>query len=290
MSERLFTRFIATLMAVILLGSTSFPAEAVDTFSVGKHVYVPESMLETGVFVVVDHTPVRNRPYKEGAVVDYLERGTYIIDGDEIKNDRGSSWIVYYDEDGDECFIYTHHVEKHIHNFVAVCKSEYGELAFCDCGELYIDDDEGPFTINCKSVVCQVLAGNWSNTNSVASILINQAIAYKGEVIPYVGIILKAAAGVRDIAADVYYASYCLSHEDSLYCYDESFSLVMDIATQYRGAFSNNELDAFASLMGSLSSYTAEKRTEERNTGQYNASPSNFEEYYESCPYIKPFH
>lgn len=270
MFERLFNRLLVTLMAaILLLGPASSCAEAIDTFRIKNQAYIPESMLESGVFVVIDHTPVRSRPYKDGDVVEYLERGVYIIDGDEITNDYGSHWIVYSDKDGEECFIYSHHVKKHIHEFVAVCESEYGELAFCDCGELYVDDSEEPFTINCKSVLCQVLAGNWSSTNSVASILINQAIAYKGEAIPHIGIVLKAAAGVRDIAADVYNASYCLSHEDSLYCYDESFSLAMDISTQYRGAFSNDQLDAFTSLLASLSSYSAEKLKEEKNTGKY---------------------
>lgn len=149
------------------------------------------------MFKVVDaDSPLRLQPNKYSEVVAYLQIGDILRNGTQDGN-----WICFHSEETDY-YIYAPHVEEHRHTWKKQCYGDLGHVEACnECNTTRIVDDYNPY-IQCNgNIVCEVFAGDWSNTSSTQSILINSGLKLGAKYIPVVGPFLNAALYARDISA-----------------------------------------------------------------------------------------
>ena len=182
-------------------------------------------------YEVVSYAPVRTDMYKHASTKDYLHTGAYILNGKEYVNKHGNTWVLYYDELGEECWVYIGHLQEHVHDYERACEGKSGNIDICDCGAIYIDMNTKPFSVDCgDNLLCQVFWGDFSNTSSYMSVSINYALSNEklmgaASNAPYVGIAFRVAyvaVQIRDFVAAAYYGTNsCVYQYDKEACVRE---------------------------------------------------------------------
>lgn len=248
-------------------------------------------------YEVVSYAPVREGMSKHASIKGHLYAGDYILNGQEYVNRFGNTWVLYYDESGDECWVYSGHLQEHIHTYRLACEGEAGNIDICDCGAINIDFKAEPFSVNCgDNLLCQVFWGDFSNTSSYMSVTINYALGNEplmaaGSSIPYAGIavgVAYVAVQIRDIAAATYYGMHSCVYE---YDKEDCFWELADIAWEAFGeiGLTNDTTDFIMTYYTKLRDDYLENNRVPSYVGGFDprAEIFTFDANEKSCPYLE---
>lgn len=130
------------------------------------------------MYTVVDaRTPVRKTPDKYSEIIGYLSNGDIIRNGCYITNRFGNRWLKYQTSNG-YLYVYSSHLEDHVHDWLFWCSGTRGHVEkciACNTGRIVIDNTG---YVDCKNnVFCEIFCGDWSNTSSPISIIVNAALS-----------------------------------------------------------------------------------------------------------------
>lgn len=220
----MFRRLLKKMLAIILsaylaIFSASDVAMAYSSFHLRPHSF---DAITTMYEVDDDSSPVRSFPSKDSSIISYFSEGE-IFNGAEVLNQLNHPWVQIFDNEGNTFgFIYAGHVSKHQHAFfcLPVETESEAEVSACKCGYALIKSDSSsePFEVDCTNAACELIAGNFSSTNSLTSEMMSDAIsgfeffscasALTNPVSAGICLTLgiySLVAGVRDFTADIYY-------------------------------------------------------------------------------------
>lgn len=279
---------IISFVIITSFPQTVFANEIVSSFDFKPYSYMdavgPVYQDGNETYEVISYAQVRTSMSKYSPVKDQLYQGDYIINANSYINEYGNEWVLYYDDAGSECWVYIEHLELHHHSYEVSCEGDKGDIEICECGAINLNFKQ-PFSVRCReNTFCQIIAGNFSDSQSYVSVSVNYAIGSDTLVkisagIPIVRIALAiahSAAKIRDFAADAYYSSYyCIYDFDEEMCEAE----IYDVAWEAFG-----ELGVINDPADFIYSYVGKMENLYENNGRvvsYNGGYNPFEETIE---------